>query len=98
MATADGRVASSELLAKLTADPERVWATAHHGRALTPRGLAERLANFGVRPRLVRHPDGKVSRGYLGTMLIEAFGRYLSDIAPSEDTLEASDALQETPL
>jgi Protein of unknown function (DUF3631) len=85
-------ISSSDLLAKLTADPERAWASAYHGRALTPRNLAERLANFGIRPHVLRADDGKVARGYRGTAFIDAFARYLGDIAPAEDILEASNA------
>lgn len=92
IASGDTRVASSDLLAKLTADPERAWATAYRGRALTSRGLAERLANFGIRPGVMRTSDGVLTRGYRGAAFVDAFARYLGDIASGLDTLEASDA------
>ncbi len=78
------RVTSNALLEKLVADPDRPWATAFRGRPLTPRTLAERLANFGLRPRVVRKPDGAFARGYYGEELVDAFARYLSDTAPEE--------------
>lgn len=90
--SAGTRIASNDLLQKLTADPERAWATAHCGRPITPRHLADRLANFGVRPCVMRLDDGRLTRGYRSAPLIDAFARYLSDLAPSEDILEGSDA------
>ncbi len=89
------RIGSTDMLAKLTADPERPWATAFRGRPLSPRHLAERLANFGIRPGLVRKLDGAVARGYRGEALIDAFSRYLVDVAPAEESV---DALQTTPM
>lgn len=75
---ADARVPSLELLAKLVSDPERAWATAHRGRKLTPRGLAERLGRFGIKPVVLRFGAGLV-RGYRGDDLIYAFARYLRE-------------------
>ena len=74
------RLPSGDLLSKLTADPERPWATAFHGRKLTPRALAERLGHFGVHPTVLRTPDGALARGYQGEALIDAFARYLGDM------------------
>lgn len=73
------RIPSGDLLEKLTADPERPWATAFHGRKLTPRALAERLGHFGVRPAVLRTPNGALARGYQGEVLIDAFARYLGE-------------------
>lgn len=95
---AEKRIASCDLLSMLTADAERAWATVHYGRALTPRGLAERLSSFGVRPSLIRKDDGTVIRGYRGAAFIDAFNRYLGDVAPDSDSLQASDALQATAM
>ncbi|NOT41485.1 MAG: DUF3631 domain-containing protein [Alphaproteobacteria bacterium] len=89
------RIGSSDMLAKLTADPERPWATAFRGKPLNSRTLAERLASFGIRPGVVRKPDGAVARGYRGEALIDAFSRYLTDVIPAE---ENADALQATPM
>ena len=75
----DTRIPSLELLEKLTTDPERAWATAHRGRKLTARGLAERLNRFAVRPRVLRLPDDTIIRGYQSDELIEAFARYLGE-------------------
>ncbi len=87
------RIASNDLVAKLTADPEAAWASIHHGRALTPRHLAERLSNFGIRPGVMRRDaGGTLTRGYRGAAFIDAFARYLGDVANDTDTLEASDA------
>jgi hypothetical protein len=75
----EARVPTLELLAKLVSDPERAWATAHRGRKLTARGLADRMDRFGVRPIMMRLPGGAGARGYSGENLLAAFARYLGD-------------------
>jgi hypothetical protein len=92
------RLTSNALLSKLTADADRPWATVAHGHPLTPRGLAERLAGFGVRPTIVRTAEGQVARGYRGEALIDAFSRFLAATPPAFDTLEDTDALQATSM
>jgi hypothetical protein len=87
------RITSHDMLEKLVADPDRPWATVFRGRPLNPRTLAERFATFGLRPRVVRKPDGVYARGYYGEELVDAFARYLSDTAPEE----VCDASQTTP-
>lgn len=77
--TPGARIPSADILAKLTADAERAWSTAMHGRKLNANGLAERLKRFAVRPRLLRMDDGTVIRGYDGDELVDAFARYLND-------------------
>ena len=83
------RVASIDMLEKLVADPDRPWGAAFRGRPLTPRTLAERLAQFGIRPSVMRKSDGGLARGYRGEHLVDAFARYLSDTAPAEEVCDA---------
>lgn len=75
---AEARVPTLELLAKLVSDPERAWATAHRGRKLTAKALADRLDRFGLKPVVMRCAGG-FARGYRGENLIAAFARYLGD-------------------
>jgi hypothetical protein len=75
----EARIPTLELLAKLVADPERAWATAHRGRKLTAKGLADRLDRFGLKPVMMRLPGGGGARGYRGDALITAFARYLGE-------------------
>jgi hypothetical protein len=76
---AETRIPTLELLAKLVSDPERAWATAHRGRKLTAKGLADRLDRFGLKPIMMRLPGGGGARGYRGDALIAAFARYLGE-------------------
>ena len=48
---------SSDLIAKLTADPEKPWATFNRGQPLTQRQLARMLGEFGIISDTV-HPQG----------------------------------------
>ena len=75
----EARIPTLELLAKLVSDPERAWATAHRGRKLTAKGLADRLDRFGLKPIMMRLPGGSGARGYRGENLIAAFARYLDE-------------------
>jgi hypothetical protein len=43
-------------------------------------------------------PDGTVVRGYRAAALVDAFNRYLGDVASDSDSLQASDALQATAM
>jgi putative DNA primase/helicase len=68
-----GRITSQDMVEKLVADEDRPWTTAHRGGPLTKRTLAERLARFGLRPRVLRKTDGTFARGYQGEHLVDAF-------------------------
>jgi hypothetical protein len=76
---AETRIPTLELVTKLVSDPERAWATAHRGRKLTAKGLADRLDRFGLKPVMMHLPGRAGARGYRGDALIAAFARYLSD-------------------
>lgn len=48
------------------------------GRSLDSRGLARRLDRYGVKPKVIRLPDGGTPRGYLLSEFQDAFARYLA--------------------
>ena len=55
--SADTVMRSSDLVTKLTADPEGPWAEYNRGKPLTQRQLARMLGEFGIIPDTV-HPQG----------------------------------------
>ena len=73
------RIPTAKMIDKLTADPERPWASARRGREIDARELAERLGKFGVKPVSMRMVGDVIVRGYRGEDLADAFARYLSD-------------------
>jgi len=78
-AEAEARLPTAKIIDKLTADPERPWASSRRGRKLDTRDLAERLGNFGVRPVSLKMAGEIVVRGYRGEDLTDAFARYLGE-------------------
>ena len=60
----DDVIRSSDLVAKLTADPERPWAEWKHGRPLTQKQLAGLLAPFHIISLTVHPPGLPDGKGY----------------------------------
>lgn len=80
---------TARIIDTLTADPERPWTSSRRGRKLDARELAERLANFGLRPMSLKMPDDVVVRGYRGEGLADAFARYLCEPLAGSGTVAA---------
>ena len=72
------RLSSRRLLEILTGDEEAPWAAWNHGNPLRPRQLAQRLAEFDIKPKTTRLPDGHQLKGYVLEDFADAFHRYLS--------------------
>jgi hypothetical protein len=70
------KLRSAAIVAALVVREDRPWPEMPSGRALTTRGLAKLLGQFGVRPVPVRDAEG-VGRGYKLEHLVPMFGRYL---------------------
>jgi len=76
----DDQPASSKLLVEqLTRDPDSPWVACDWGARLTPRGLAQRLARFDLKPQVIFPPNAPAFRGYKAQALLNAFARYLDD-------------------
>ncbi len=73
------RIPTAKMIDKLTDDAERPWGSSRRGRKIDARELAERLGRFGVRPTVLRTPEGALARGYMGEALLDAYARYLND-------------------
>jgi hypothetical protein len=73
----DEVIRSTDLVAKLTADPERPWADWKHGRPLAQRQLASLLAPFHVISTTVHPPGGLPhGKGYRRADFEEAWKAY----------------------
>lgn len=69
------RISSEDLIDELTMMDESPWGDIR-GRALDARGLARRLAKYGVKPKALRIGGG-VTKGYEAADLVDAWTRYL---------------------
>jgi hypothetical protein len=79
--TVESNVCSGSLLTNLKGMEEGIWAEID----FTPRKLARRLANYGIKPTTVRLADGKVLKGYKREDFADAWNRYLPSAEPSLD-------------
>jgi hypothetical protein len=83
LTTAPGqRLASADVIGRLTADPTGRWAEYRAGRPITPRQLARLLERFKVKPRVIRLPNGTTPRGYHLTDLADPLSRYVPPVDP----------------
>lgn len=72
---------SAQLLETLVQDEEAPWATWNRGKAMTPRQLSAKLADFGVKPGSIRIGTA-LKKGYSREQFADAFDRYLSSEPP----------------
>ena len=79
-------IRSSDLVAKLTADPERPWAEWKHGRPLTQKQLAGLLAPFHIISLTVHRPGQPDGKGYRRIDFEEAWAAYCpgQNISPQQ--------------
>lgn len=89
-ATQKGSAITAELLTNLKGMEEAPWASFD----LDARKLARRLANYGIKPKNLKQPDGRVMKGYRRDDFADAWSRYLVP-SPMSSDLSATAA---TPL
>ena len=79
-------IRSSDLVAQLTADPERPWAEWKHGRPLTQKQLAGLLAPFHIISLTVHPPGQPDGKGYRRIDFEEAWAAYCpgQNISPQQ--------------
>jgi putative DNA primase/helicase len=84
----DDVIRSSDLVAKLTADPERPWAEWKHGRPLTQKQLAALLSPFHIISLTVHPPGLPDGKGYRRIDFREAWAAYCpGQNTPSQQSL-----------
>ena len=85
-------IRSADLVAKLTADPERPWAEWRHGKPITQKQLAGLLAPFGIISETV-HPIGQShAKGYKRVKFEEVWEAYLPGQNAVPGQFQASEA------
>lgn len=75
------RIKTTDLIAALTEDEEKGWATYNRGRPLNPRQLANKLRGYGITRKTLRF-GYDLAKGYELDQFREAFDRYLSHNTP----------------
>ncbi|MDE2420907.1 MAG: DUF3631 domain-containing protein [Gammaproteobacteria bacterium] len=70
------RISSIDLLERLCSDDEAPWATWLHGKPMTPRKLAQRLCEFGIKSKTLRGGAGTF-KGYELSDFKDVFNHYI---------------------
>jgi putative DNA primase/helicase len=78
------KISTADLIEALCDDDEKVWATYNRGKPVSPRQIAKRLGDFGIKSKNVRI-GYDVPKGFDIEQFQEAFARYLS--TPPENPL-----------
>jgi len=73
----DKNITSEDLIAALIADSDSLWTEYSSGKAITPRGLAALLKDFGIKPKTIRQGNNPNKRGYDVSDFDDAFKRYI---------------------
>lgn len=71
------RIYTADLIVALVADDEKSWATYNRGQPLSPKQLARRLQEFGIKSKDMRSGI-EVKKGFELSQFADAFARYLS--------------------
>jgi hypothetical protein len=76
------KIFTATLLEALTDDDEQPWATWNRGKPISPRQLANKLSDFGIKSKEIR--IGSIhKKGYSIEDFIDPWNRYLSSIPPN---------------
>ncbi len=76
------RLPTAALVESLCADLEGPWQTWNHGKPISPRQIARKLADYKIKPGNMRLPNGCVPKGYVKDDFIDAWKRYLPAATP----------------
>jgi putative DNA primase/helicase len=71
---------SADLVAKLAADPESLWAEYNRGQPMTQRNLARQLGHFGIITETVHPPGSQHGKGYKRASFAEVWAAYCPDL------------------
>ena len=84
------RISTADLIAALCEDDEKPWATYNRGKSISPRQVASRLAEHGIRSNTIR-VGVTTPKGYMRDQFEEVFARYLaSSPSPSATPPQAA--------
>lgn len=87
------KIFTADLLDALTEDDEQPWATWNRGKPISPRQLASKLADFGIKSKQIRIGSVTGKKGFEADDFKDAWGRYLSPATPEKSStpLQATD-------
>ncbi|MBY0499665.1 MAG: DUF3631 domain-containing protein [Nitrosomonas sp.] len=71
------KIRTADLVQALCDDIEAGWQTYNHGRPISPRQVAKRLAEYSIRPKTIRFGYSDTPKGYELEQFQDAFARYL---------------------
>ena len=71
------KISTAGLIEALCDDDEKAWATHNRGKPVSPRQIAKRLGDFGIKSKNIRIGND-VAKGFDLDQFQEAFARYLS--------------------
>ena len=83
-------LSSEALIQRLSVLAESPWGEINYGKPLTPRGLAQRLKPFGVKPQTIR-VGVATPRGYRREDFADAWSRYLASFETSATSATPSE-------
>lgn len=76
------RISTADLIDELIVDDMKPWATYSKGKPMTPRQLARRLGEYGIKPQTIRMA-GRTPKGFMRDSFDDAFERYIPSADPS---------------
>jgi hypothetical protein len=77
------RITSADVAEALEELEDRPWPEWRQGKPISANKIARLLNPFGIKPKNIKFPSGRVLKGYERAELEDAFSRYLSPIEPS---------------
>lgn len=83
------KIRTADLVQALCDDTEAGWQTYNHGRPISPRQVAKRLAEYAIRPKTIRFGYSDTPKGYELDQFQDAFARYLHTL-PENGVLSAT--------
>ena len=86
------RISTADLIDELIVDDMKPWATYHKGKPMTPRQLARRLNEYGIKPQTIRMA-GRTPKGFMRDSFTDTFERYI----PSGEAYDLSATPQQNP-
>ncbi|MBI4030692.1 MAG: DUF3631 domain-containing protein [Proteobacteria bacterium] len=91
------RISTADLLNELNGDDLKPWQTYDRGKPMRPRQLAKRLAEYGIKPTVIRIGNS-TPRGFYRTSFEDAFMRYLPSAPPPPEKSATAQQTSENPL
>lgn len=86
------RISTAGLILALCEDPEKRWATYNRGNQVTPKQIAKRLGEYGIKSSTHRIQGLSNAKGYKLEQFAETFSRYLTSPSPGVTQLQPTPA------